>query len=564
MSQAISAVHNGLSKNQAANMYGIPKRTLRRYLEKTEDPKLITLPPLGSFATVFSLQQEEELATYAIQMSECFHGLSSREMRSLAYQMAEKNEIQHPFDKRCKLAGRDWLKSFLRRHKTLTLRTPENTSLARAKGFNRKTTPQFADLLERIYAQHAYPPSRIWNVDETGVSTVQTRNIKVMAKKGQHQVGRLVSAERGVNTTITMAMSASGQFLPPLFIFPSQRMNDALKVGAPPESIFASNPNGWSTMDTFSRWFDHFLLFAHPTAEDPVLLILDGHSSHTKNLEVLEKAKANHVRVLSIPPHTSHKTQPLDVSFMGPFKAYYSKALDSFMKRNNGNPVTVYNVAAIVNEAYTEAATISVARNGFRKTGIYPFSRHVFSDNDFASSDLLKHSNDDNNNVSSLNIEATSTAAYPHFSLDQNQPFNLQQLSCNDTALAIDATTIEPCSVSEDMTTDLNTFYFVDENGNLTSLVVQETDDDNPISSCIEETALEPPNFTDSSMLHQSDTNLTSLFKNNEQPKEDPQPSSSNVFYQTSRINNSHKQKLSDNQENLTPSEHVAQPKRRR
>lgn len=85
----MSAVHNGLSKNQAANIYGIPKRTLRRYLDKTEDPKQIKMQPLGSFATVFSPQQEEQLVAYAIQMGQCFYGLSSKEMRSLAFQMAE-------------------------------------------------------------------------------------------------------------------------------------------------------------------------------------------------------------------------------------------------------------------------------------------------------------------------------------------------------------------------------------------------------------------------------------------------------------------------------------------
>lgn len=194
----------------------------------------------------------------------------------------------------------------------------------------------------------------------------------------------MASAERGGNTTLTFAMSAAGQFMPPFFTFQRLRMNDGLKTGAPLESAFTCNATGWSTFETFGQTFDHFLKFARPTVEDPVLLILDGHASHTKNLEVLEKAKLNHVRIISIPPHTSHKTQPLDVSFMGPLKTYYGKALNSHMKRMNGNPITAYHVAGLVNEAFTAAATLSVAQNGFRKTGISPYNRHVFQEGDYA------------------------------------------------------------------------------------------------------------------------------------------------------------------------------------
>lgn len=102
--------------------------------------------------------------------------------------------------------------------------------------------------------------------------------------KGRRQVGAIASAERGVNTTAMMAVSADGQYMPPMFIFPRQRMNDALKIGAPTGLIFTCNPSGWSNVATCSTWFDHFLAHARPTADAPVLLILDGHSSHTKNI----------------------------------------------------------------------------------------------------------------------------------------------------------------------------------------------------------------------------------------------------------------------------------------
>ncbi|XP_062551176.1 uncharacterized protein LOC134216251 [Armigeres subalbatus] len=478
LSQAMMAVNYGVSQNQAAKEYGIPKRTLRRYLKKASEESL------GSFTTVFTSQQEEQLVAYAIQMGECFYGLSPKEVRSLAFQLAERNNISHPFDQQLKLAGPDWLKSFLRRHPTLSLRAPENTSLARAKGFNRKSTMQFFDLLKQVYDGHAYPPSRIWNVDETGISTVQTRNSKVVARKGQHQVGKLVSAERGVNITVTFAMSAAGQFLPPFFIFPRQRMNDALKVGAPPESVFTCNVNGWSTIDTFSQWYEHFLRFASPTADNPVLLILDGHSSHTKNLEVLEKAKLNHVRIISIPPHTSHRTQPLDVSFMRPLKSYYWKALNRCMKQNNGNPITVYDVAALVNEAFNEAATLTTAQNGFRKTGIYPFNRQAFPESDFAPADFLERTIDQNTDFESSAATEKSGTCSKAGALDCIAN-NVSNSIVQEYSYAVTSSNIPTADCSQNLESDpdkflidLSTFHFIDENGVVTSLVVQEDEQD--------------------------------------------------------------------------------------
>lgn len=165
---------------------------------------------------------------------------------------------------------------------------------------------------------------------------MQTKPPKIVARKGQHQVAGISSSERGVNTTVVMAMSASGEFLPPMFIFARQRMNDALKFGAPEGSVFACNPSGWSTINTCVEWFDHFLSYTRPTIDSPVLLVLDGHSTHTRNLPMLEKAKRNFVRVICIPPHTSHKVQPLDVAMMGPLKAHYSTSIDNYLKQNPG------------------------------------------------------------------------------------------------------------------------------------------------------------------------------------------------------------------------------------
>ena len=75
---------------------------------------------------------------------------------------------------------------------------------------------------------------------------------------------------------------------------------------SPPGSIAEPHPSGWMQTELFVKWFQHFLEYARPTQEKPVLLILDGHKTHTQNLAFINIARENFVHVLCLPPHCSH------------------------------------------------------------------------------------------------------------------------------------------------------------------------------------------------------------------------------------------------------------------
>ena len=93
--------------------------------------------------------------------------------------------------------------------------------------------------------------------------------------------------------------------------------------------------------------------------------------THKKNLVAIEMAWAAGVVMVSLPPHTTHRLQPLDVVFFGPFGKYYDDALRMWMRERVGGPVTTWQVAEIVNVAYGKAASVQNAVNGFRKAGTY-------------------------------------------------------------------------------------------------------------------------------------------------------------------------------------------------
>ena len=94
--------------------------------------------------------------------------------------------------------------------------------------------------------------------------------------------------------------------------------------------------------------------------ENKHLLLLDGHASHTKNLEAIRLARDNGVTMLSFPPH---EMQPLDVSF---FRSEHTRA------RLFCPP------SELMNASFLAASTMSTTVNGFRKVGIWSCNRHVF------------------------------------------------------------------------------------------------------------------------------------------------------------------------------------------
>lgn len=144
----------------------------------------------------------------------------------MAYQLALKNNLAHPF--RNETAGHKWLRLFLKRHPELTLRKPENLSIARIKGFSEENVAKFYSILKPELEKIKYDPTKIFNVDETGISVVQHKLTSIVCAKGKKSIQKLSSGERGATVTVVSAMSAAGQHIPPLLIFPQKRWQPQL------------------------------------------------------------------------------------------------------------------------------------------------------------------------------------------------------------------------------------------------------------------------------------------------------------------------------------------------
>jgi hypothetical protein len=384
LERAAVEIENGRTKRSVATEYNVDRMTLKRYITKrAANPEAVTgYQAVAVNKAVFPSEMEKDLANHIKLLADMFHGLSIQKCRTLAYQFSLHNKLNIPdsWAKNGK-AGTDWWLAFRDRQR-LAVRTPEATSFARSSAFNRPVVNQFYDNLAAVMDANRFQPEDIFNCDGTGCTTVQ-RPKQVVTELGRKQVGSITSAERGELVTVVYTVSASGNVIPPLFIFPRVNYKDHFIRGAPPGSVGRATRSGWINEDIFLEYLLHIIKNTRCSPDHKILLIMDNHESHI-SLKVIDTAKANGIVLLTIPPHTSHRLQPLDRSVYGPFKAAYNKAMDGWLRSNPGKTVTIYDIPSVVNEAHMSAVIPRNIVSGFQSTGIYPFNRELFSDVDFA------------------------------------------------------------------------------------------------------------------------------------------------------------------------------------
>jgi hypothetical protein len=93
---------------------------------------------------VFDSSQEKMVAEYLLKASDIYFGLTPIEVRRFAYTYAVACNRKVPLSwTENEMAGPDWFASFLKRHKSLSIRTPQATSMARATSFNRANVELF-------------------------------------------------------------------------------------------------------------------------------------------------------------------------------------------------------------------------------------------------------------------------------------------------------------------------------------------------------------------------------------------------------------------------------------
>ncbi|XP_049782387.1 uncharacterized protein LOC126184069 [Schistocerca cancellata] len=177
------------------------------------------------------------------------------------------------------MAVLDWLRAFMKQNR-LSLRTPEQTCISRAISFTEANVEVFFDNLICLKAKYRFEPQDMYNLDEAAATTVH-KPPKVLAQTGCRTVGQATSAKRGSLVTMVAIISASGTAVPPFLVFPREHFKDHMLHNALPVSGVGATASDWMNSKLFLPVLLHFVKHECPTKEQPKLIILDNHESHT-------------------------------------------------------------------------------------------------------------------------------------------------------------------------------------------------------------------------------------------------------------------------------------------
>ena len=334
MKYGITAVKvNKMSLRKAFKNFSVPKDSLHRRVKKASLESSLHTNLLGRFRKVLSDNQEQDLNKYIKDIDNSFYGLSMMDIRLIVFEFCKKNLIPNPFNKDSKLAGEDFLRGFLKRHPE-----PETISLNRVFGLNEDNIKIYFSNLENLLDKYHFEPHQIFNCDESGLSCVH-KPLKVISSTGKRCVSSVTSGEKRVTTTILCAYNSVGHYVPPMMIFKRKKKKLLLTDNAPVGTIQGCSENSWVNTDLFFEYIQHFVKHVQCTLINKVLLIFDGHRSHTKSLKLIDYACDNRLFLLSLPPQTAHKLQPLDRGFFKPLKTFFNQACMRWMRNHSGRQI---------------------------------------------------------------------------------------------------------------------------------------------------------------------------------------------------------------------------------
>ena len=232
LQRAADEVQQGTSIRKAAASFNIDNMTLSRYIAKCKNQPQ---PSVGYAAVtlanyIIPTDMESDLARHIITLANMFHGVFLEKCKELAYEFGLRNKLKLPSSwVENKKAGKSWWLGFKARH-NLSIRLPEPTSVGRASAFNKHTVNEYFDNLAKVIDDNKFTAEQIFNVDETGVTTVQNPK-HVVTAKGTRNVGSITSGERGELVTAVYTIGAFGIVLPPMLIFPRVHFRDHLIKG---------------------------------------------------------------------------------------------------------------------------------------------------------------------------------------------------------------------------------------------------------------------------------------------------------------------------------------------
>lgn len=379
---AIKAIKTGgMSQRKAAEMYCIPRRTIRNHLQTGCASKVS-----GRLPTL-SKRQEEDLANRIKRLAAVGLPLTPKLVRKQAFEFCKANGISNIFNEKSETAGRKWLRGFLTRNRDISLRKAQFMNPGRAQKLNKVIVTKHFDSIRHLYNELDIPkyPERLYNMDEKGCRLTIHHQQQVLAEKGAKRV-HLVSNEHAENVTIAMCVNAVGNAIPPMILFKGKRLRPEYCDNLPAGSLVKMAPKGSMTTDLFVDYI-HFL--ARYKSPGKVLLIFDGAACHL-DARIVDAADEHDIVLYCLPSNTTHELQPLDKSVNKSYEHHWDQEVMAYTYQHPEQKITKQRFCKIFTKVWSKCMTQGNIVNGFKATGLFPLDPSAIPEEAYAPSILTR------------------------------------------------------------------------------------------------------------------------------------------------------------------------------
>lgn len=214
------------------------------------------------------------------------------------------------------MAGQKWAKNFVKR---------QNLQSKVLHGEAGSVNPELIEngMSEIREACKEYPPSRIFNVDETGILwKLMPRRTYLSRRENRKTVRGTKGMKFKDRVSAFMCANADGSAKVDMAIIGKAKNPRCFRSRDCPLKYF-SQTNAWSDSATFLKWWQQvFLPFIRRHTHLPVLLLMDGCASHAELVDDRDQ-----VTVMTYPPNCTSVHQPMDMGIIAATKVIYRKEL---------------------------------------------------------------------------------------------------------------------------------------------------------------------------------------------------------------------------------------------
>jgi hypothetical protein len=372
VTNALNALVNGEYKSihRAALVFQIPYSTLRNQVQNPKSRKESHVSQ-----QILTPIEESTLENWIYRAAKLGAPVTCQLVKILALEIQSERSLNNNKNESSPISDR-WIDRFRAQHpriKTCFLRTIDAT---RPTALDFSIIKSYFDNLGEVLREHNYPPTAIYNVDKTGFSIGSSRKSVVLLDQLDKRREKKQPGRQEWITSLE-CVNAAGVTLPPCLIFKGKNLNSGW---IPNETLadwkFITSKKGWTSDLIWFEWLKtHFQPFVSQTSNSRHLLIIDGHSFYV-TARFIAYCITSNIDLFLLPPHLSHKTQPLNLSIFGPLKTALNFEVDRIFRRSTMRLPRVGWTSAYI-KARARCFRPSSIESGFRKAEIYPFDPDI-------------------------------------------------------------------------------------------------------------------------------------------------------------------------------------------